>query len=207
MFVAHVYLCLLIMILAFSVDLADKVVEALTVLFSPENQVVIRELRGKPSEIQFDAACSNSDLLRSKVHWLIGKGNCDGFPRLLVDETIPDAAATYEPKRYGHKKFKFLHKNSTHKAIEQLRDSGLFPMVCNDVPDVGTWDNFAQVLYTFWIYYCFYEGLTITSDKARLVLIYCFYGKYTTKIKSGSEKLKEYKFIRSVVISHTGRYL
>ena len=45
------------------------------------------------------------------------------------------------------------------------------------------WDNFVQYGYTFHVHYCQLEGLDITSDLARDVLLYVFYGEYTDKSK------------------------
>ena len=42
----------------------------------------------------------------------------------------------------------------------------------------GTWNNFAEVVYTFYVYYCVAEGLQETSVLARQVLLYLFYGSW-----------------------------
>ena len=40
------------------------------------------------------------------------------------------------------------------------------------------------MLYTFYVLYCYYEGLTRSSTMARQVLMYIFYGKYLQKKKN-----------------------
>ena len=40
-----------------------------------------------------------------------------------------------------------------------------------------------QVLYVFFVLYCYYEGLTQTQDETREVLLYIFHGTYEHKKK------------------------
>ena len=42
----------------------------------------------------------------------------------------------------------------------------------------GGWNNFAEVVYTFYVHYCVAEGLQETSVLARQVLLYLFYGSW-----------------------------
>ena len=53
------------------------------------------------------------------------------------------------------------------------------------------WDNFAQCLYTFYVEYCFREGLSMTSDMSREVLLYIFYGTYTWTYKKKRSLIRE----------------
>ena len=68
------------------------------------------------------------------------------------------------------------------KAIEALRSLGLIPCAvrASETPTKEPFDNFNRVLLHYWIYYCHYEGYTTTLDETRRLLVYLYYGKYTT---------------------------
>jgi hypothetical protein len=72
-------------------------------------------------------------------------------------------------------------------AINALKNLCLYAIAIRaaEMPTEQGWNNFATVLYNFWIEYCFREGICITSDLARQVLMYIFYGTFdwVTKTK------------------------
>ena len=73
-------------------------------------------------------------------------------------------------------------------ALEQLRETGLIPrkMKRSTLPRHSQqtgWNNFAKVLKTLWVHYCYAQGLTRSSDLAREVQIYLCHGKGVQKQK------------------------
>ena len=60
----------------------------------------------------------------------------------------------------------------------------------------GAYSNYREVKYEFWAWYCALEGISITSDFARKVLLYIFYGHYQHKV---TEK-KVTRFVRKPII-------
>ena len=63
-----------------------------------------------------------------------------------------------------------------------LKSHGLSPV---KVPAAWTptkeeFNNFNMVLYCYYNYYCYFEGLSTTQMEARQVLLYLFYGTYQT---------------------------
>ena len=45
-------------------------------------------------------------------------------------------------------------------------------------PTGKPWDNFATVLYWYWVHYCYAEGLNRSHHKAHQILMFLFYGTY-----------------------------
>ena len=108
-----------------------------------------------------------------------------------------------------HRDVPFLRGASADAAILALKNECkyLVRVRARDMPSGQDWDNFAevgalkssahvlvralrrqihcllykfmQVLWTFFVYYCHYEGLQMTHDMTRRVLMYVFYGHYT----------------------------
>ena len=87
--------------------------------------------------------------------------------------------------------FLYLRAASVQIALEELKNRNLYPVqVGKHVVHNGEqvrmempWNNFPDVLYTFYVYYCYSQGLTRSMDLARQVLLYVFYGSYTRKYK------------------------
>ena len=79
-----------------------------------------------------------------------------------------------------HKFLQYLRKNGVQHVVEKLKVLGFSPVACDasEMPHNKKWNNFAEVLYTFWILYCEYEGHSRTSKWARKLLLYLFYGYY-----------------------------
>ena len=79
-----------------------------------------------------------------------------------------------------HKSLPFMRSPSLTKAILGLKERNLFPIMISHLkmPTNEPWDNVSTVLYTLWILYSYYEGLVITSQMARQVLLYVFYGVF-----------------------------
>ena len=108
-----------------------------------------------PAKITLEQCVENLKMMQLKVQWLIGLGDEEGYPKRSDD--VPDCSSMYAQKVKAHKLMTYLDKRSVYKALEKLRDMGLFPVVMKDTPH-GRWCNFAQVLYTFAILYCHYQG-------------------------------------------------
>ena len=65
------------------------------------------------------------------------------------------------------------------------------------------WDNFAQVIYTFHVHYCFAEGLTETSEMTRQVLLYLFYGSWMSPKNKPSAIIR---YLHKKIISGRHRF-
>ena len=65
------------------------------------------------------------------------------------------------------------------------------------------WDNFARVIYTFHVHYCFAEGLTETSEMTRQVLLYLFYGSWMSPKKKSSPIIR---YLHNKIISGCHRF-
>jgi len=107
-----------------------------------------------PPKITLEQCSKNSSLLHAKVQWLIAKGDENGYPE---KKDVPGSDTIYTQVVMAHKQMVFLNRYSVYNVLEKLRDMGLFPVIMKDTPH-GRWCNFAQVLYTFAILYCHYEG-------------------------------------------------
>jgi hypothetical protein len=53
----------------------------------------------------------------------------------------------------------------------------------------AAWNNFSEVLYTFFALYCYYEGLLQSQTLTRQVLLYIFHGKYLHRKKDRAPQL------------------
>ena len=98
-----------------------------------------------------------------------------------------------------HGDLPFLRKACVVAAVDALKDRCLYPVRCKarDMPNDEPWDNFGQCLYTFYVEYCFREGLAMTSDLSRQVLLYIFYGSFVwtyRKKKISHERRKSVLF-------------
>ena len=137
----------------------------------------------KPREIPFNYAAKWPKLMKRVVKHLMKHGGDHGFPLLQVGEEVPhegsykahDHPSRAKGSKKTHKLLTFLNVSSVNKAVADLKDLGLYPVRCKYMPDGSDWNNFAQVLYSFWILYCYYEGITRTQELARQVLVYLFY--------------------------------
>ena len=76
--------------------------------------------------------------------------------------------------------------------------------------DGQPFNNFAQVLYTFYVHYCAAEGLDETSDLARKVLLYLFYTELPPRPRKASSKSRKPKkaihCLRKKIMSSRCRY-
>lgn len=149
----------------------------------------IKTQGSKPAGISFASACSYNPLMRKLVKYLIKLGGDHGFPKVGDDEGPPVDQA-YQQPRTGrrrvkgslkpHKHLPYLCVSSVNAAVTELKNLGLYPVrvLAANMPSGKDWNNFAEVLYTFWILYCHNEGLVRTSDMARQVMIYIFYAHF-----------------------------
>jgi hypothetical protein len=109
-------------------------------------------------------------------------------------ETVPTLNDIYEVRagrtyrRFStkpHPELQFLRYASVNGAVLAVKNRGVY-VICvkaKDMPNGHKWDNFAQGLYIFWIEYCHREGLSLTSDLARRILLYLFFGTYMWVIR------------------------
>ena len=95
---------------------------------------------------------------------------------------------------------RYIRGASHDAAIKRLRNLGLFPVSVSpeDSPTGKLWNNFAQVLYTYFIHYCAAEGLTTSHDVTRSVLLYLFYGYFTCGVSG-----RNYPVLRSIHLQAT----
>lgn len=149
----------------------------------------IKDQCRRPREISFDHAVKFLPLLHRLVRHLIKIGGDHGFPLLQPGEHVPhlgvyhahDGEGRTKGCKKAHKQLPFLNVSSVTKAITDLKDLGYYPVRCmkDHMPSGQEWNNFGEVLYVFWIFYCKYEGITRTQDLARIVLIYIFFALLT----------------------------
>ena len=148
----------------------------------------IKEQWASPKTISFADAGKFFKLMDRLVRYFISIGGLHGFPNLGEDEEVPQNEPYIAHKRVrrargsnkAHKLLEFLNVSSVNKAITDLKNLGKYPVriVGANMPSGKDWNNFAEVLYTFWIFYCKYEAIVRTSALARRVLVYIFFGLY-----------------------------
>ena len=96
---------------------------------------------------------------------------------------------------------------SSNATNERMIGFLCFPVVqikARDMPGgKHDWDNFAHVLYTFHVHYCVAEGLTETSEMARKVLLYLFYGKW---MSSNNKYSSIIRYLHKKIISGRHRF-
>ena len=171
----------------------------------------IKEQCSNPRAIAFKHAAKFPSLMTRLVKHLIKHGGDHGFPLLQVGEEIPHNGTYTAHKSPGrakgskkaHKLMPFLNVSSVNKATADLKDLGYYPVRCK-MPGGGEWHNFAQVLYTFWILYCNYEGIVRTQDLARIVLTYCFFAKLPGP--TGTKKWPLVRYIHRLVTNGRHRF-
>ena len=120
-----------------------------------------------------------------------------GFPIRRTGETVPgqgDMYVCFQSRQFRrwatrpHPELKFMRAAAVNGAVNALKNLCMYAIAIRAVhmPTKQAWDNFATVLYNFWIEYCFREGLSITSDLARQVLLYIFYGTFSWVTKAAN---------------------
>ena len=145
----------------------------------------LAEQTREPHNISFRHAAQFPKLMTCLVRYLIKKGNERGFPRMGPQETVP-SNETYLPTstrakgggaNKAHRTLAFLCVSSVNKSIRELKDMGLYPVrvMGEHMPSGKDWHNFAEVLHTFYVFYCCFQGLVRTSARARQVHLYVFY--------------------------------
>ena len=114
----------------------------------------------------------------------------DGYPIKAHNETVPDGPYDNIPNHkrlptFHHSKsykcvprLPFVRKVSHTRAIRALKKMGLEPLKMDPRtrPRGKRWNNFARVLYTYWVHYCVAEGISRFDEKARAILLYLFHG-------------------------------
>ena len=167
------------------IDLVETVFDMPHAGFSFGSPGWIKEQCANPRDIEFHHAVKFPKLLHRLVKHLMKTGGDHGFPLVQPGEHIPHQGVYAAHKRAGrakgstkfHKNLMFLNVSSVSKAITALKNLGLYPLRCMGaaMPGGKEWNNFAEVLYTFWIFYCYYEAIDRTLDLARPVLLYIFF--------------------------------
>ena len=77
-----------------------------------------------------------------------------------------------------------LRSVSHNKAINELRNLGLYPVNTRATKDCPVYNNYVSVLYSYWVFYCEAEGYNKHHVMARQVLLYVFYAKSEFKSMS-----------------------
>ena len=79
-----------------------------------------------------------------------------------------------------HKFFIFLRKPGVLHANEKCREFNLFPNACDakEMPNGEPWNNFAEVMWSWIIFYCDFEGWTISSAMFTTIVLYVFHGAF-----------------------------
>ena len=110
----------------------------------------------------------------------------DGKLKLRPGEQVPNRNykrhTSYEYLETGHVSasfsqhptLNFLRRVNVQKAVNELRNLGLFPFktLPSSMPDGISVDNFAQVKLIFHCYYCYFEGVTIMYETHVLKIVY-----------------------------------
>ena len=123
---------------------------------------------------------------------MIRQGDPLGRPILKPEDQVPDSLSVYvvNPLRQSnpdstraHHLLSFLRAVPVKEAVEIMKNMNLSPKQVkgHDMPNGIAFDNFVQVNVTFHAIYCDAEGLSKSSVLAREVLLYLFYGTYSTK--------------------------
>ena len=106
-----------------------------------------------------------------------------GYPKIKGGEKVP-TEEVYElnPMRNSrpravktHGFLSYLRQHAVNAAVTQMKNICCYPI---KMKGTTNWNNFAQYLYTFHVFYCDLEGLQMSNDLARKVLLYLFYGTY-----------------------------
>ena len=96
----------------------------------------------------------------------------------FLGDSVPGPGDIYEafPGRTVNRRsvkennqLKFLRTASHDAAIQRLREAAMYPVHIPKTPSTQPWNNFAQVLYTYFIHYCAAEGLTMSHHVTRPV--------------------------------------
>lgn len=75
---------------------------------------------------------------------------------------------------------------SHNRAINELRNLGLYPVNTQPTSVYPRYNNYPIVLYSYWVYYCEAEGYNKHHAMTRQVLLYLFFGEPEFKSKQFS---------------------
>ena len=127
------------------------------------------------------------EMLSAVVTHLIRTGKSEGkqcgYPEMKATDSVP-FAKLYEvnPARVASRRsterdrhFPFLRAISVKKAITLLRNMNKLPVrvPAANGPHGVDWNNFAEVLHIFCIFYLFFEGVLRSQDLATSVRLSC----------------------------------
>ena len=142
--------------------------------------------------VSFKQLTEYPELLRIFVKHVLKMYCVDGKLKLLPGEYVP--TLDYDKKlvprasllkgtrrqMQKHKSFTCLRSGGVQYAFEGLRNLGFYPLKMHPktLPKgLNVWSNYAKIRVIFYVYYCYSQGYTKSSDLARLVLVYVFHGK------------------------------
>ena len=117
-----------------------------------------------------------------------------GYPKLQPGDIVPRSQVySLNPMRSSkpratktHSKLPFLRQYPVNGATTRMKNNCVYPVKIKSL----NWNNFLQYIYQFHAHYCDLEGLTMSQDMTRQVLLYlCYYGSY-------EDKGKEFPIIR-----------
>ena len=138
------------------------------------------------------ADCVQYDkIMTAHIARMLKKGTEDGYPKLKAEDDVPSSRSLYQanPLRQAkpestqaHPVLSFLRAWPVNLTLEILRNRGFYPVQVkgSGMPNGKKWNNFAQFLYTFHAIYCDAEGLSRTQTLARQILLYLFYGTWSS---------------------------
>ena len=79
---------------------------------------------------------------------------------------------------YANMRISSKHRSISHnRAINELRNLGLYPVNTEATPAYPRYNNYLRVLYSYWVFYCEAEGYNKHHAMARQVLLYVFYAQ------------------------------
>ena len=123
-----------------------------------------------------------------------------GYPVMREGETVPTVDDIYEyntglPFKKGStrpsREVPFFRSASADGALLKLKNACkyLVRVKAKDSPTGEEWNNFADTLWEFLAYYLNYEGISMTSNMARRVTLFTFYGLYIHVTKDSKKRV------------------
>jgi len=142
-------------------------------------------------ECNFEDLCENARLSKAYFKYHVNRFGDNNRPRLYSTDVLFWKTYTPEKKKAEamrsprtvtpHNYFRFLRGVSHNYAINASRNLGCFPVTVAADDEDNLSDrifcNHTKVLLTYYIHYCYAEGLHPSSQTAREVLVYLFYAK------------------------------
>ena len=156
-----------------------KKVFSIPICSSAVDQEYRKHLLENPLKAEFYELVEDPQLLDKWIDEMEAVGTKEGKPRYIqIDHQTPTYKMTNTHTRQEillpktkacHPRLKKVRGVSHSYAIKQLLKLGLVPFIVTQNQrreKVRSFGNINRVLYTYYVYYCFAEGLTILHDEA-----------------------------------------